>query len=178
MGTTCSGKSTFLEYAEKLHPDRVGTINVGQMMRAKYPPEHFQGSAAPDHTEIEAWKMFTDELDYHIGRGKELILTDGQPRSYKQVEWAIYGLHKYPCVYSYVLFDCFKAIRRRRLQERFENDLSSLELGEQRLTNDMVMYYVVLAELIKAGVPVRVISTGRPFSDYGPQLLEDLFDVR
>lgn len=178
MGTTCSGKSTFLDFAENLHPDRVGTINVGQMMRAKYPPEHFEGSAAPDHTEIEAWSMFTYALKGHIQAGKELILTDGQPRSHKQVQWAIHDLHEYLCVFDYVLFDCHKQERRRRLTNRFPNDPSSLELGEKRLTNDMVMYYVVLAELLKAKIPIRAIKTDGPFESYGPTLLEDLFDVR
>lgn len=177
MGTTCSGKSTFLNYAEKEHSNLIGTINVGQMLRDKYPPEHFAGSAAPEHTEVEAWKMFSDALKRHLDNSKQLVLADGQPRSYNQVQWAIELITNVDFPIEFILFDCRKEIRRTRLVERFANDSESLNLGLERLTNDMILYYTVLAELTHAGVEVEVIKTDGKFETYGPQLLERLLDV-
>lgn len=178
MGTTCSGKSTFLEYAEKKHPDLIGTINVGKMMRAKYPPEHFKGSAAPEHTEVEAWGMFCTALRKHITAKKKLILADGQPRSYNQVQWAIEMVNDVKFTVEFILFDCRKRIRQARLVERFADNPESLNLGLERLTNDMVLYYTVLAELVHADLKVEIIKTDTAFDTYGPQLLERLLDVR
>jgi len=178
MGTTCAGKSTFLDYCETKHPDLIGTINVGKMMRAKYPPEHFKGSAAPEHTEVEAWSMFTGEMQRHLDADKKLILADGQPRSYNQVQWAIELKDSVIFPVEFVLFDCRKRVREMRLVDRFAGDPESLDLGLQRLTNDMVLYYTVLAELTGAKVAVEVIRTDGMFETYGPQLLERLLDVR
>jgi ATPase subunit of ABC transporter with duplicated ATPase domains len=85
MGPTCAGKSTFLNYAVEKDPGHVGLVEVGKMLRAKYPPSYFEGQAAPAKTQKEAWDMCEGRIRDHLAEGKTIVLVDGQPRSHDQV---------------------------------------------------------------------------------------------
>ena len=60
IGATNAGKSTLINAARELG---CCVVEVGKMMRAKYPPEYFKGSAAPEHTDKESWGMLLDGLE-------------------------------------------------------------------------------------------------------------------
>lgn len=179
MGCTCAGKSSFLDFARKedrtVRPEltrAVGFVEVGKMLRAKYPPSHFQGQAAPAHTAEEAWTMCRDAVNKLLESPlNQLILVDGQPRDMNQADkcssaWP--GVAK-----KFVFFDCPLEERRRRSRLRHAAaDDAAAELTERRLVNDMTSYQPVLTRLLRNGVRVDVVDTDRdPVAFHLPLLL-------
>jgi predicted kinase len=169
MGATCSGKSTFLEWAAK-QSDEVGLVEVGKFMRAKYGAAHFKGQAAPAHTQEEAWNVCEEQAAKHIQEGRAVVLVDGQPRSLDQVEKCCDTWHKYASTTRFILFHCDYEERERRLMNRFERPddpemlkewQDSVKLGKQRLVNDERTYHMVMAELLKRGQRIHVCDTTR-----------------
>lgn len=150
MGATNSGKTTFLEKMAKDYPNPVGLVEVGKMMRAKYPPEHFAGQAAPKHTAIEAWSMMTVAVEHCIDGRKRLILIDGQPRDMEQ---AIGVLDKYysdtdnlssvKFLHMWALPD----IRIARATNRDGHDVEKLALSIARMHNDPLQLFEILSFL-------------------------------
>lgn len=92
MGPTCAGKSSLLRLMKDRHPDKVGLVEVGKALRAKYPVDYFKGHNNPDHTAQEAWDLCVSEVERHTKEGKVIIVIDGQPRSPTQAKaCASYG---------------------------------------------------------------------------------------
>lgn len=140
MGPTCSGKSTFLRAASDFfEPGQLGLVEVGKMMRAKYPPEHFQGQAAPKHTAGEAWQMCVDAITAHQVEGKRLILVDGQPRDRDQT---INACAMYPKAKFLWLSAPLELRQTRALLTRDPDEYEALT--KPRLTNDMIGHYDVM----------------------------------
>lgn len=160
MGPTCSGKSTLLEeLTHAISPDDLGLVEVGKMMRAKYPPEHFQGQCNPKHTQQEAWEMCESAIRGHKADGKTFIVVDGQPRDREQARLCASRFPEedgYNC--EYILLDASLEERERRARiDRSGDDLEKLAIP--RLTNDMIAYYGVLVELAFLGKKVIPIDT-------------------
>jgi len=187
IGPTNAGKGTFLD-AAKRWDDRVGLVEVGKMMRAKYldpksphyDPDHFKGQAAPKHTAVEAWQMMLDGIRNNEENGKSVILVDGQPRDIEQCErihqryevgippdldWTVTFAHIYAP----------EALRWERAQARDANDPAKLALSKARLQGDAVGLYEVMTRLIhyRSNV-VTLINDGQVSVD---DLLHDLFNA-
>lgn len=161
MGPTCSGKSTLLHLARNRDSESVGLVEVGKMMRAKYPPEHFQGQNNPKHTAAEAWQMCEEGVRSHAEAGKKVILVDGQPRDIPQVGSCIYQFSAVEYSRHFLLIDAALDERERRAREsRSGADLETLAIP--RLRNDMVAYYSVLVELLKQGEVVEIFDSTNP----------------
>lgn len=175
MGANNVGKSTFLRHAAASEQsNEIGLVEVGKYMRAKYldpnspdySPNYFKGEAAPVHTQVEAWEMCEDHIRAHVASGKRLILVDGQPRSIDQVENCFTRLDpRWPT--AFFLFDATLETRAQRLAKRFELPRQDEEyrLGVERLKNDMVTYFTVLASLLAHKQNVNVIDFNEPDLD-------------
>ena len=139
MGATNVGKSTIMDTVRS-YPT-LGTIEVGKLMRAKYPPEHFQGQGAPAHTQVEAWKMLTDGIADHAGARiiidrdevrREVIFVDGQPRNQEQTKWAL----ALPNPKLFLHLWAPPEVREARARNRDKDDPAKLELSLKRLIDD------------------------------------------
>lgn len=156
IGPTNSGKSTFLHFAG-VQPG-VGLIEIGKMMRAKYPPDYFQGQCNPAHTAVEAWQMFEDKVDEYTAAGKTLLFADGQPRDVKQTYAVMRRVETRCFLHLYAPSD----VRTARAIHRDQHDPAKLELSMQRLVSDDQQVYAVLSRLLAAGETVFTHDTSRP----------------
>lgn len=145
IGITNSGKSTFLERMKRLRHDQVNLVEVGKQMRAKYPPEYFQGQGAPEHTAKEAWAMMVEGVA--AGKGK-FTLVDGQPRDIDQME-AIYAGYvnrpEYECRFLHLTAPY--TILAKRANFRDGADPARYELTMERLKTDARSLYFILSEI-------------------------------
>src|SRR5690606_10206962 len=87
IGATASGKSTFIDFAKKQYPDYFTSINIGQILRAKYPPEYFEGQGTLDKTEDEVRKLVEDAVTELVSRDKQVLLIDGHLKYQDQIEY-------------------------------------------------------------------------------------------
>lgn len=185
MGGTCSGKSTFLQYAKSKLGGAVGLIEVGKMLRAKYDPSYFLGQAAPAHTQQEAWELFAEALEVFLRDDHtQLVLVDGQPRDIPQVHGILAHFAPRKGVVSRF---CYMHCRREEQEHRAAvrhnmlgpgtaspEDVARYDLAMDRVDNDRRSYCDVLAILAKAEVPVQVWDTSGPAEFYQNEVLESL----
>lgn len=151
MGPTCVGKSTLINLIREHGGDAVRSIEVGKMLREKYPPEHFAGQNNPKHTASEAWGLFLQGLaDARDDPQCKLVLVDGQPRDRPQardilrLDLDTYGIEQQ----LFVVLDASVEVRENRA--RATRDPHEFEtLTKPRLTNDMLAYYEVLMEMMR-----------------------------
>lgn len=154
IGATNAGKSLFMD-AAKEH-DNLGTVEVGRMMREKYPPEHFQGNAAPEHTVAEAWAMMREGIDAHLD--KRYIFIDGQPRDKKQAEDIT---RLWPAAW-FMLLAASHETREARAMQRDGDDPARMALTRARLDTDYRGLFDVLQVLITNKARLRVFDTEAP----------------
>jgi adenylate kinase family enzyme len=162
LGPTCAGKSTLINTLRTLDsgkgPRRIGFIEVGKILRAKYSPEHFQGQAAPQHTQLEAWTLFLDSLVQYTLEGYDAVVVDGQPRSVDQAHMilniAFNGNVNYHAIYLTAPLD----VRQARCAAR---DISpeAKKLTEERLVGDCIPLCDVLAVLGAGGASITLHNT-------------------
>ncbi len=178
MGVTNVGKSTLMDTARgyDAKPDPadegrvfgagIGLIEVGKMMRAKYPPEHFKGQGAPAHTQVEAWQMLLDSLKTHVENGMRVAIVDGQPRNLEQCEWAL----AMPNPKLFLHLWAPPRVREARAAKRDVADPDRAKLTAARLTTDLVALYDVMMRLqvqqLTKWCSVQVADTSQP--DYVP----------
>jgi energy-coupling factor transporter ATP-binding protein EcfA2 len=182
MGPTCSGKSTLLQIASQMSPS-VGLVEVGKMLRAKYPPSHFAGQCNPAHTAGEAWDLCRSEVDRLTEGRKGIILVDGQPRDRHHVE-KIYEhfVRKGKYKVRFILVDAELAERERRARaSRSGEDLETLAIP--RLTNDMISNYTVMVEIIKQGGSIEVFDSTNmkhmsPSDMFAPLIRDIIFNAK
>ena len=146
IGPTCAGKSSIIAEAVSLSPDRVRAVEVGKKMREKYPPEHFAGQAAPEHTQAEAWEWYIDGVRQAIRDGVPLVLVDGQPRDIRQARDI--ATADWRDAVRFLMVHAKEESRRQRAVQTRSGD--SLELALARLSNDYRNAYVVNAEIMRA----------------------------
>jgi predicted GTPase len=155
MGPTCAGKSTLINRLLSLTP-KVGAVQIGKLMRAKYGEAHFQGQAAPAHTQTEALQMYFDETNRLVSEGKELILIDGQPRDVEQARTMANAWPQHNV--QYLLITADHDVREERAKKDREPG-PNLDLAIARLINDYKSNYLVMCELIKQNIPITVVDT-------------------
>lgn len=161
MGCTCAGKSTFLQFVKDRNIAGVGTVEVGKLLRAKYPPAAFQGRAnSPAHAQ-EAWDLCIQGVDSHLNAGKTCILIDGQPRDLKQAHDLI-ALFSSDHNLVFVLLHAPLAERERRARAHRNDSPDNLELALARLQNDMILYYEITAMLALQQQALVYADTGDP----------------
>lgn len=158
MGVTNTGKSTVMETLRGYEHAGVGLIEVGKMMRAKYPPDYFKGQGAPQHTQKEAWGMMTDGIDKHAANGRSVALIDGQPRNWEQMLWAL----ELPNPRSFIHLWAPPEIRLERAHRRDGTDAEKLKLTLNRLHDDALKLYDIIAYLHLKGERVETIDTTSP----------------
>jgi hypothetical protein len=145
MGPTNAGKSTLMDVIRCM--PMVATVEVGKMLRAKYPPEHFQGQAAPKHTAAEAIKMCLDGIHGAKAEGKSVAFVDGQPRDIEQAR-ELCGIKNRRV---FLVLIAPEDVRTGRAQERDGADPAKLELSLKRMRGDCVGLFDVTSFLLMAG---------------------------
>jgi hypothetical protein len=153
FGVTCVGKDYFIERAMQRHPKVFGAVQVGKEFRRRYPPGHFKGSAAPDHTEKEAFDIFKEQHDKAVADGFEIILISGQPRRVSQVEPVL----RY--AFGTVIFlNASDQLIEERMRKRFENDKEGFTLAQQRIVNDKIQLYSTIHQLLLFKIEIHAID--------------------
>lgn len=173
MGPTNAGKSTALAAMKALASDRIGLIEVGKALRAKYGDAYFNGQAAPQHTSTEAWQILLDGIVYHTAERCAYIAIDGQPRDYDQC----FLMMRFPNPKIFVNLWAPLAVREARMTQRDANDPAKLELARARLHGDLPMLYELLSILNAAGQKVVTYRTDRPAYSPGV-ILTDAWEAR
>lgn len=171
IGPTNAGKSTFLQKAKAAWPE-VGLVEVGKMMRAKYPPEHFQGQAAPAHTQVEALQMMMDGIKAAEAAGCPMALIDGQPRDMDQLKLILGMRDKYMIAFLHLWAPLEE--RERRARERDKDNPAKLELSLARMKNDPPMIY----EIFSTVITTPCVAATRNTSQDGGNVLDCLDNVR
>ena len=157
LGNTGSGKTTLLDFLTSAWPDDITGISVGREFRKKYPPEFFEGQAAPAHTEQEAMSMYTDFVTERRDHGYGLIIVDGQPRKQSQVAACINNASGLQ--HDFLLVHADHGIRNDRLDSSRSG--SSLELAIRRLDTDYRNQYEVMVELARLGLELNIVDSGK-----------------
>ena len=156
VGTTCVGKSTFLEKAKEILQERAGLVEVGKEFRKRYPPERFRGLAAMPDTEEEAFEIYTEQIREAYRDKCEYILVDGQPRSLTQVERV---LAFYPGITKEAWWlSVDEEEIHSRLVGRSPVYSEDYKLSYARITNDKIQLFPVIWSLIRRGVLIRCIE--------------------
>jgi hypothetical protein len=158
MGVTNAGKSTFIAKA----PAAWGRVEVGKMMRAKYPPDYFKGSAAPAHTAAEAWQMYLAGIADCEDRGCGIVLVDGQPRDHKQTDAVLASRRHGRFLRMFLHLWAPAAVLTERARARDAGDAAKMALSQQRLRNDVGPNYDILCRLVAANESVVAFDTTTP----------------
>jgi predicted kinase len=153
-GVTNAGKSTFINAA----PADWGRVEVGKMMRAKYPPSYFAGQCNPKHTAAEAWQMYVDGIRTGEAEGRRVIVIDGQPRDSDQCEAIIADRrHHGRRLFLHLWAPPDTLLARARARDG--DDADKLALTMARLTNDVTPNYDLLCRLTLAREPIVMRNT-------------------
>lgn len=160
LGPTGVGKSTLVEYAAT--QTNCGCIQVGKLLRAKYPPEHFQVGDRREHgnprnTKEEAWQLLLDGTQELSLDRKWFAWIDGQPRDVEQVERVHAELGDYNKVF--LNLHAPREVRWDRLKDTHGDDRGSLALAEGRLDGDVIALYDVISKLLELEYPVITLNT-------------------
>jgi len=153
MGPTCAGKSTLLNWLKDFFGDRASFVEVGKTLRAKYPPEYFQGQNNPQHTAQEAWQLCEDGIKAGRAEKRAFVFVDGQPRDIPQTDKMVQiGVRRY------VMLTCSIAESEKRARAtRSGSDLETLALP--RIRNDRGAYYDVTTRLAYYEKQIDLIHT-------------------
>lgn len=132
-GATNSGKSTFIEaLAQKLDAE---VVSVGKILRAKYPPEYFQGQCNPAATAQEALSLMSEAIEKTT---RKHVILDGQPRGLDQAQW----LSKYRDIF---IVHIWVPPEEREARARVRDTGAALELSLSRVKNDATVMFDVMA---------------------------------
>jgi hypothetical protein len=184
IGATNSGKSTFLHDVADCWKDKVGLVEVGKTLRAKYGASYFNGQAAPEKTAAEAWQLMLDGIEAHDQAGKEIILVDGQPRSeqqcldiLKQYVLPVYEkdrlkLPKYDARILHLYAP--ESVRLERAKKRDGEDPEKLALSLARMKGDTVGLYNVISLVMRAGAGRSIVTYDTSEPEYRPVIVFDL----
>lgn len=154
LGTTCAGKSYFIDKALERYPEKFAAVEVGKEFRRRHPPEYFQGSAAPDHTEQEAITIFNELHEQALQTGRPNILVSGQPRRLSQL--APTAL-RYPGTMLWLYAE--PAVLRERAMARDQTE-EELKLSLARIDNDRIQIFDLLFEMLKHGLSILPVQSG------------------
>lgn len=144
VGATNVGKSSFLTAIRDVGGNQVHLVEVGKQLRAKYPPEHFQGQCNPAHTADEALQMCLDGIEAGEKAGAKIILVDGQPRDVKQAQDILAWRGAGNRTKAVIHLMCPREERERRARVREAEHPSALELALARLDRDVLQLHEVM----------------------------------
>lgn len=151
----------------------MGTIEVGEEMRRRHPPEYFNGLGAPEHCEREALEIFHQQLEATLAQKKDTILCSGQPRRVSQIDHTRAVRHKYDLQLVYVVMNPPEEVLLARLQHRFEPGSEAYKLSEARIKNDKIQLFDVLVGLLARREDVWTIN-----QSFGPDAIaRDLVEL-
>ena len=151
MGTTCSGKSTIAKRLQEAFD--YGRINVGEEFRKRYPPSYFDGKGAMEKTEKETREIYSELWNKNYN--KKIVIVEGQPRLQSQVNWILN--HDEVAKLFISVYTDEETIKERIIQ-RFGDDIESIELSLQRITNDKIQLFDVYTYLANLGIAFRQLS--------------------
>lgn len=191
MGPTCAGKSTLLQQVQERQNESVGVVEVGKVLRDKYPPSYFEGQGAPKKTREEAWDICVSGIVHNWLAGRHQILIDGQPRSLDQVHQMAGILthlrrrldadqmpHNVDITYIYLY--CHEEVSMMRASKRDGNSPEKLNLALKRIDNDRQRNHDIILEFLKHNTPLVVVDTSRisDFTLFVDKLTTTLFNQR
>jgi hypothetical protein len=178
LGATNAGKSTFLRHFLDTHPE-ARSVEVGKTLRAKYldpasphyQPDYFKGSAAPEHTESEAWLLMVRGITDGIAAQASHLVIDGQPRTMRQAWRAATELGSIPRVFLHLWAP--PAVRRARAEARDRDNPDALRLALQRMDSDPPVLYDVIGLLDALDQSVGHMDTTLPPNDHLDEFLDE-----
>lgn len=172
VGPTCAGKSTFLGLAKEALGDRAHLIEIGKAMRAKYPPQHFQGDGAPAHTQAEAMQMLQDGLAVGLADEKVgIVFVDGQPRCADQLAFAAAGGEGWMPVFLHLTAE--HGVLFKRGIARSGEDVDAMDLVRSRIVKDRLALYDLLPGMFASGAPFLSVDTANGIDlDFAKQILD------
>lgn len=172
MGATNCGKTTAINDLSKMI-DTFYPVVVGKVLRSMFPPDYFDGQAAPAKTDKLAFKIMCDGINEAHAKGK-IPLIDGQPRNQVQLSW---------CCESYIdndKYDCRllhlwapRDIRVERAKRR-DNDPAKLKLSMDRMDGDVLVLYDLWLQLQTRADKMLVVDTSR--SEYYKDMISFIED--
>jgi dephospho-CoA kinase len=166
MGGTNSGKTTLLDALDG--SGFFQPIFVGRILRKKYPPEFFQGQAAPEKTRKEAWQLVYDGIAHAESIGKVPVL-DGQPRGVEELEVFYEILQRHCILFSEVrvvsLFVDERTAYARAMRRDADNP-GALALSLERMKTEAATLTKVVACLKEKGINTKYIKSTTPDGDY------------
>ncbi len=159
LGNTGCGKTTLMDALIARNPSAITGISVGRELRKVYPPEYFQGQAAPTPTEQAALDLYRGFIETSVFHGYRLIIVDGQPRKASQVGVIAFYAYMFTENVAFVLLDTPHATRAARLLQRDSHDPAKMALAEARLNNDYRNQYECMIELAKRRKHLDICDT-------------------
>ena len=174
LGPTNCGKTTVIN---KLTTDSsiFYPVLVGKKLRAMFPPEFFDGQAAPAKTDDLAFKLMCEGVDEALSLGKIPVI-DGQPRNAVQYDLCskFFGNHNdYFC--CFVNLWASRDVRLARATFRDGNDSSKLKLSLDRMDSDVLILYDIISRLHAGGECIFTFDTG--IDDYFVKIIESLRSI-
>lgn len=143
LGSTNSGKTTLIN---KLCERKLFfPVIIGQKLRELYPPEFFEGQAAPAKTDNIAFEIMCDGIK-EAHNNRMIPIVDGQPRNHVQYELCkkYFDDRQYNC--KFINLWASKDIRVSRARNR-DIDENKLKLSMERMDNDSIMLYDIVSRL-------------------------------
>lgn len=144
LGETNAGKSTLIDRMEK--SGFYYAVLIGRILRAKYPPEYFEGQAAPAKTDTDAWSIMVEEINKAHNSCKTPVV-DGQPRNNVQYGWCdkyYFSNKEYDCKFIKLWASREERIRRAKARD---SDESKLKLSMQRMDSDTIILSDIVSKL-------------------------------
>ena len=174
-----------IETAKDKFADTIGCVEVGKMLRKKYldpesvfyAPDYFKGSAAPEHTEAEAYELMLLGVNQAICEGKRMVLIDGQPRTLGQLSLIKKDFERTSVVICHI-FATTKVRRARAILRDINRD--ERLLTDARMQGDLPAIYEVLTMSGFAGMTISDMLNHAPtkedFRDSCVTFLQDSLD--
>ena len=153
MGATNCGKTTLIDQlSDTFHP-----VVVGKVLRKMYPPDYFEGQAAPAKTDEIAFNIMCDGIKEAHEKGK-VPLIDGQPRNQVQLEWCCRDFinNNYDCRIIHLWAPREERVRRA---EKRDSDPAKLKLSMDRMDGDVLTLYDLWLQLQRTHADMMVADT-------------------
>ena len=151
MGATNCGKTTVIDHICEQY-DNYHAVLVGKKMRAMFPPNYFEGQAAPAKTDELAFSLMMEGIEES---GDDIPIIDGQPRNQVQLEWCKEKVfNTYDC--RFVVLWAPRHIREARARGR-DMEESQLALSLQRMDSDQVTLFDIILQMQHDNLNVKVV---------------------
>lgn len=144
MGATNCGKTYLIDrLSEELN---FFPVVVGKKLREMYPPDYFDGQAAPAKTDEIAYKLMVEGIEEGFAAGAIPVI-DGQPRNQVQLGWCsenYFDNPEYDCKIVHLWAP--RDVREERAKNR-DSDPAKLKLSMDRMDGDAITLYDLWLQL-------------------------------